>query len=38
MASVDSMTDAMRALRQFKTDVALLTALCDLAGIWPVMR
>lgn len=28
---------AMRALRVFKTEVALLTALCDLAGIWPVM-
>ena len=27
----------MRALRLFKTDVALLTALCDLAGVWPVM-
>jgi [glutamine synthetase] adenylyltransferase / [glutamine synthetase]-adenylyl-L-tyrosine phosphorylase len=38
MASADSMTDAMRALRLFKTDVALLTALCDLAGIWPVME
>ena len=29
--------DAMRALRLFKTDVALLTALCDLGGVWPVM-
>ena len=38
MASVDSMTDAMRALRLFKTDVALLTALCDLAAVWPVME
>ena len=37
MASADSITDAMRALRLFKTDVALLTALCDLAGVWPVM-
>ena len=27
----------MRALRQFKNAVALLTALADLAGIWPVM-
>jgi glutamate-ammonia-ligase adenylyltransferase len=27
----------MRALRQFKTAVALLTALADLAGVWPVM-
>jgi glutamate-ammonia-ligase adenylyltransferase len=29
--------DAMRALRVFKNDVALLTALCDLADVWPVM-
>ena len=27
---------AMRALRVFKTEVALLTALADLAGVWPV--
>ncbi len=27
----------MRHLRLFKNDVALLTALCDLAGVWPVM-
>ena len=27
----------MRALRRFKTEVALLAALCDLAGVWPVM-
>ena len=38
MASADNVTDAMRALRLFKTDVALLTALCDLAGVWPVME
>ena len=29
--------DAMRALRVFKNDIALLTALCDLGGVWPVM-
>ena len=29
--------DAMRALRQFKNEVALLTALADLAGVWPVL-
>ena len=29
--------DAMRVLRRFKTEVALLAALCDLAGAWPVM-
>ena len=33
----DTSADAMRALRIFKTDVALLVALCDLAGVWPVM-
>ncbi len=29
--------DAMRALRVFKIEVALLTALADLAGVWPVL-
>ena len=29
--------DAMRALRAFKIEVALLTALADLAGVWPVL-
>ena len=29
--------EAMRALRIFKTEVALLTALADLAGVWPVL-
>ncbi len=28
---------AMRALRAFKTEVALLTALADLGGVWPAM-
>jgi glutamate-ammonia-ligase adenylyltransferase len=28
---------AMRALRVFKSEVALLVALCDLGGVWPVM-
>ena len=28
---------AMRALRTFKTEVALLTALADLGGVWPAM-
>src|SRR5262245_36925827 len=36
-AGAASMADAMRALRHFKTEVALLTALCDLGGVWPVM-
>jgi glutamate-ammonia-ligase adenylyltransferase len=29
--------EAMRALRLFKAEVALLIALCDLGGVWPVM-
>jgi glutamate-ammonia-ligase adenylyltransferase len=29
--------EAMRALRLFKSEVALLVALCDLGGVWPVM-
>jgi glutamate-ammonia-ligase adenylyltransferase len=29
--------EAMRVLRIFKADVALLIALCDLGGVWPVM-
>jgi [glutamine synthetase] adenylyltransferase / [glutamine synthetase]-adenylyl-L-tyrosine phosphorylase len=32
-----SRADAMRALRVFKTEVALLTALADLAGVWPAL-
>ena len=35
--AADTMADAMRALRLFKTDIALLAALCDLSGVWPVM-
>jgi glutamate-ammonia-ligase adenylyltransferase len=35
--SAGSMADAMRALRVFKNDIALLVALCDLGGAWPVM-
>ena len=30
--------DVMRALRQYKSSIALLTALADLGGVWPVMR
>lgn len=28
----------MRALREFKSEVALMTALADLGGVWPVMK
>jgi glutamate-ammonia-ligase adenylyltransferase len=37
LAGATGSPEAMRALRQFKNAVALLTALADLAGIWPVM-
>jgi glutamate-ammonia-ligase adenylyltransferase len=37
MAAADTGALAMRALRVFKNDIALLVALCDLAGVWPVM-
>ena len=33
-----SRADAMRCLRVFKNEVALLTALADLAGVWDVMK
>jgi [glutamine synthetase] adenylyltransferase / [glutamine synthetase]-adenylyl-L-tyrosine phosphorylase len=35
--TADTIGDAMRALRVFKNNIALLAALCDLAGVWPVM-
>ncbi len=37
IACTDTMPEAMRLLRQFKTRVALLIALADIAGVWPVM-
>ncbi len=37
MASVTTIAEAMRVARVFKTEVALLTALADLGGVWPVM-
>jgi len=37
MATAASMADAKSALRQYKSAVALLTALADLGGVWPVM-
>ena len=30
--------EAMRALRRMKSEAALLIALCDIGGVWPVMR
>lgn len=35
-ATHDDVT-AMRLMRQFKSEVALLTALADIGGVWPVM-
>jgi glutamate-ammonia-ligase adenylyltransferase len=37
MAAAPDMAAAKRALRLYKSEVALLTALADLGGIWPVM-
>lgn len=31
-------TDAMHLLRHMKAEAALLTALCDIGGVWPVMQ
>jgi glutamate-ammonia-ligase adenylyltransferase len=38
VGSAASFADAMRELRRFKAEIALLVALCDLGGIWPVMQ
>ncbi|MGE0764916.1 MAG: bifunctional [glutamine synthetase] adenylyltransferase/[glutamine synthetase]-adenylyl-L-tyrosine phosphorylase [Hyphomicrobiaceae bacterium] len=37
VAAAPALPDAMRLLREFKNEVALLVALADLAGVWPVM-
>jgi [glutamine synthetase] adenylyltransferase / [glutamine synthetase]-adenylyl-L-tyrosine phosphorylase len=37
MAAATAPADAMRILRQYKAEVALLAALADLGGAWPVM-
>ncbi|MGL4394997.1 MAG: bifunctional [glutamine synthetase] adenylyltransferase/[glutamine synthetase]-adenylyl-L-tyrosine phosphorylase, partial [Hyphomicrobium sp.] len=37
LARAADMADAKRALREYKNAVALLTALADLGGVWPVM-
>ncbi len=36
LTEVDTLADAMTALRVYKSEVALLIALCDLAGVWTV--
>src|SRR4030095_1811263 len=33
-----SEADAMHLLRRMKAEAALLIALCDIGGVWPVMR
>ena len=38
LALAGGLPDAMKALRRFKNEVALLIALADLGGVWPVMR
>jgi [glutamine synthetase] adenylyltransferase / [glutamine synthetase]-adenylyl-L-tyrosine phosphorylase len=36
--TASSEADAMRLLRSAKAEAALLIALCDIGGVWPVMR
>ncbi|TKW78847.1 MAG: bifunctional [glutamine synthetase] adenylyltransferase/[glutamine synthetase]-adenylyl-L-tyrosine phosphorylase, partial [Bradyrhizobium icense] len=36
--SAEGETDAMLLLRRMKAEAALLIALCDIGGVWPVMR
>ena len=38
LAEVASLNEAMIELRAYKSEIALLTALCDLAGIWNVVE
>jgi glutamate-ammonia-ligase adenylyltransferase len=38
VAAAPGMADAMRSLRRFKAEVALLLAFADLGGVWPVMQ
>jgi glutamate-ammonia-ligase adenylyltransferase len=37
MDAAATLPDAMRALRSYKVDMALLIALADCAGVWPIM-
>jgi glutamate-ammonia-ligase adenylyltransferase len=37
VSSSEASAATMQLLREFKNDVALLTAVCDLAGVWEVM-
>ena len=38
VTAAPSFAEAMRSLRQYKAEVALLVALCDLGGVWSVMQ
>src|SRR6266508_3453078 len=38
VAATDDEAEAMRLLRRMKAEAALLIALCDIGGVWPVMR
>lgn len=38
VSGADDRASVMKALRKFKANVALLTGLADLGGVWPVMR
>ncbi|MEA2810226.1 MAG: [glutamine synthetase] adenylyltransferase / [glutamine synthetase]-adenylyl-L-tyrosine, partial [Rhodospirillaceae bacterium] len=38
LSVASSEADAMQLLRRMKSEAALLIALCDIGGVWPVMR
>src|SRR5581483_11324279 len=38
MLAASSEADVMRLLRRMKSEAALLIALCDIGGVWPVMQ
>jgi [glutamine synthetase] adenylyltransferase / [glutamine synthetase]-adenylyl-L-tyrosine phosphorylase len=38
VAAASSEADVMQLLRRMKAEAALLIALCDIGGVWPVMR
>src|SRR6185437_1383089 len=38
VSAAASEADAMQSLRRMKSEAALLIALCDIGGVWPVMR
>jgi glutamate-ammonia-ligase adenylyltransferase len=37
-ATADDIADAMRSLRKMKAEAALLIALADIGGVWPIMQ